>query len=59
MPVCWSSGSISGRLQDLFARDGRTFVILLGGGTKVRQRKDVQDAQDRWQDYRRRTGEER
>ena len=37
-----------------FGRDGVTVVILLGGGTKKRQQRDIADAQDRWADYKRR-----
>lgn len=34
-----------------FARDGETLVILLAGGTKRRQPKDIESAQARWADY--------
>jgi putative addiction module killer protein len=37
-----------------FGRDGATVVILLGGGTKKRQQRDIAEAQERWLDYRRR-----
>lgn len=37
-----------------FGRDGERLVILLGGGTKQRQRQDVAAAQARWADYKRR-----
>jgi putative addiction module killer protein len=39
-------------------RDGERLVILLGGGTKKRQRDDVHRAQNLWADYRRRKKEE-
>jgi putative addiction module killer protein len=35
-------------------KDGDRVVILLGGGTKKRQQKDINDAIGRWQDYKRR-----
>ena len=41
-----------------FGRDGNTLVILLGGGTKKRQDKDIQDAQACWADYKRRKKQE-
>jgi len=31
-------------------------VILLGGGTKKRQKRDIDDAKLRWADYKRRKG---
>lgn len=37
-----------------FGRDGETLVILLAGGTKQRQQRDIVDAQARWLDYKRR-----
>jgi putative addiction module killer protein len=37
-----------------FGRDGETLVILLGGGTKKRQQSDIETAQARWVDYKRR-----
>jgi len=37
-----------------FGRDGDTFVILLGGGTKRRQQKDIEAAKAAWSDYKRR-----
>ena len=35
-------------------RDGDTLVILLTGGTKKRQQRDIETAQAMWADYRRR-----
>ena len=32
-------------------RDGESLVVLLGGGTKKRQDKDIQDAHEYWKDY--------
>ncbi len=37
-----------------FGWDGRTLVILLGGGTKQRQERDIQAARRHWTDYKRR-----
>ncbi|MBL8670480.1 MAG: type II toxin-antitoxin system RelE/ParE family toxin [Alphaproteobacteria bacterium] len=34
-----------------FAWEGRTIVLLLGGGTKKRQRRDIEDAARRWADH--------
>jgi len=37
-----------------FGKDGPEIVILLGGGTKKRQQRDIAHAQSLWQDYKRR-----
>ena len=37
-----------------FGKDGDTLVILLGGGTKKRQQKDVKAAQILWREYKQR-----
>jgi putative addiction module killer protein len=37
-----------------FGRDGDALVILLAGGTKSRQQKDIAAAQARWAEYKRR-----
>jgi putative addiction module killer protein len=37
-----------------FGFDGQEVIILLAGGTKQRQSKDIAEAIARWQDYRRR-----
>ena len=34
-----------------FGRDGDTLIILLGGGTKKRQQKDIEMAQALWRAY--------
>ena len=39
-------------------RDGETLVILLAGGTKKRQQRDIRTAQERWADYQRRRNPE-
>jgi putative addiction module killer protein len=36
-----------------FGRDGETLVILLTGGTKKRQQRDIDAAHAYWQDYKR------
>jgi len=41
-----------------FGKDGDTIVILLGGGTKKRQTKDILAAQECWNDYKERIAEE-
>jgi putative addiction module killer protein len=41
-------------LRVYFGKDGDTVVILLGGGTKKRQARDIADAHRCWQDYKRR-----
>ena len=37
-----------------FGKDGDKVVILVGGGTKRRQQKDIEMARTRWADYKRR-----
>jgi putative addiction module killer protein len=37
-----------------FGKDGDQLVILLAGGTKSRQQRDIATAQRRWADYKRR-----
>ena len=37
-----------------FGRDGETLVILLMGGTKQRQQRDIERAKELWADYKRR-----
>lgn len=41
-----------------FGRDGDALIVLLGGGTKVRQQRDIEDARVRWEEYRRRKQQE-
>ena len=36
-----------------FGRDGDTLIILLGGGTKSRQHRDIENARALWREYRR------
>ncbi len=37
-----------------FGRDGDVLIILLAGGTKKRQQRDIETARARWADYKRR-----
>jgi putative addiction module killer protein len=37
-----------------FGRDGEALVILLTGGTKQRQQRDIERAKELWADYKRR-----
>jgi putative addiction module killer protein len=45
-------------LRIYFGKDGERLVILLAGGTKKRQQKDIEDALARWQDYKKRNLDE-
>jgi putative addiction module killer protein len=38
------------------AKDGKTVIILLGGGTKKRQQKDIERALELWQWYKQKKG---
>jgi putative addiction module killer protein len=38
-------------------KDGEKLVILLGGGTKTRQQKDINQAKELWQEYKKRKKE--
>ena len=40
-----------------FGKDGEKLVILLGGGTKKRQQKDVDNAKALWNEYKKRKKE--
>jgi len=40
-----------------FGRDGETLIILVAGGAKRRQQKDIEAAQARWADYKKRKKE--
>ena len=42
-----------------FGRDGDVLVILLAGGTKRRQQRDIETAKTRWAEYKRRKRLER
>jgi len=40
-----------------FGRDGNELIILLAGGTKRRQQRDIEDARMRWANYKQRKKE--
>ncbi len=42
-----------------FGKDGDRLVILLGGGTKKRQQKDIETAKQLWKNYKKRKREEK
>lgn len=37
-----------------FGKDGAEIAILVGGGTKKKQQRDIETAQELWNDYKRR-----
>lgn len=41
-----------------FGRDGDTLIVLLGGGTKVRQQRDIENARELWREYKHRKQQE-
>jgi putative addiction module killer protein len=41
-----------------FGEDGQTAVILVGGGTKKHQDRDIANAHERWADYKKRKAQE-
>jgi putative addiction module killer protein len=41
-----------------FSLDGSTLIVLLGGGDKRTQGKDIAEARNRWADYKARRGKE-
>ena len=47
--IDWGPG-----LRIYLAKDGQRILLLLGGGTKKRQQKDIELAVQRWDDYKRR-----
>jgi putative addiction module killer protein len=40
-----------------FGKDGESLVVLVGGGTKKRQQRDIEVGRANWQDYKRRKQE--
>jgi putative addiction module killer protein len=47
--IAWGPG-----YRVYFARDGEVLVILLTGGPKRRQQRDIDNAKSHWADYKRR-----
>lgn len=47
--IDWGAG-----LRIYLAKDGLKIILLLGGGTKKRQQRDIDFAVERWEDYKRR-----
>jgi len=47
--IHWGKG-----LRVYFGQDGQTIIILLGGGTKATQARDIQRANECWTDYKQR-----
>lgn len=47
--IDWGPG-----IRIYLAFDGTKLIILLGGGTKTRQKVDIAQALERWSDYKRR-----
>jgi putative addiction module killer protein len=45
-------------LRIYFGQDGKTLVVLLGGGSKKRQSKDIKAAKAAWADYKKRKASE-
>ncbi len=53
--MCLSARSILDLVTVVyFGKDGENLVILLGGGTKKRQQRDIQAALANWREYKRR-----
>ena len=58
MPVLLGEGVLEYRIdfgpgyRVYFGRDGEVLVILLTGGTKKRQQRDIEAAKEYWRDYR-------
>ena len=44
--------------QVYFGRDGDTLIVLLGGETKARRQRDIEQTRELWQEYRRRKQQE-
>jgi putative addiction module killer protein len=49
--IHWGKG-----LRIYFAQDGKTIIVLLGGGTKATQSRDIERAAMYWDDYKQRRG---
>lgn len=57
--VCESRIDFGPGYRVYFGKDGDILVILLAGGTKKRQERDIAKAHERWNEYKRCKSEER
>jgi hypothetical protein len=50
-----NTGSTSGQATEpIFGKDGDRVIVLLGGGSKKRQQRDIATAIELWKDYKQR-----
>lgn len=56
--VCECRVNFGPGLRIYLGKDGERLVILLAGGIKKRQQKDIEEAKARWQDYKKRKSRE-
>jgi len=52
--IHWGKG-----LRIYFGQDGETIIILLGGGAKATQDRDIKRAAESWTDYKQRRDKEK
>jgi hypothetical protein len=51
--ICVVGPALMQHYRIYFGRDGEKIIVLLTGGTKKRQRRDIDAAHAYWQDYKR------